>query len=388
MKKALFTLAGALLVTANLSAQITLNQSSYNTNNIGVDTLLQTTSGSTYPNLAAAASASWDMTVVTDTSAVFVLARVATSGSAQFADSVHQAFGPVVYNLNVQSSVTSTGIVDYGANILRQATSISALTGTSTDSIIIDSQNIVYSSPDVQIAFPATFNSSWTSTYQYDFNFQLSLTYPPVFSYDHAPGIVRAFITEKDSVVGYGQMRVKDINGNPSGYMPVLQIQSTVTTADSFFVNGAPATGTLVALFGLSQGASTSSYSQYYYRPMELTPLANVSYNDNTYSQPSAAQTHAQRLTPEAVTILANNTTINVYPNPVTNHTIYVDISGAQTGSWTYDLINVTGQTVATAAISSNHTQVALSSTLASGIYYLRVNQAGKSICIKPLEIN
>jgi hypothetical protein len=386
MKTSLLTIAGSLLLTANLSAQtaITLTQSSYNTTNIGVDSVMVTPVATTFPNLTPATNATWDMSTISGTDTIATINRVPTTLlNAQFADSVYQAFGPVTYKINVEDAITANGIVSYGMFIPKQVFNNVEGAGAT---VVIDSQLITLSSPDTIIKFPATIGSTWTSTYHYLFDF--TVTAVPLYS--NAPGWVYASIVEKESVTGWGQMRVKDINGNPSGYIAVLQVQSNIATTDTFSINDTDPNPALFAVFGVSQGETIYSYTQNYYRTMELTPLASVGYGtDATYTHPSSAQTAVQRLPAgEGVANVSNAINVNVYPNPVTNHTISVDLPSAQTGNWTYDLININGQTVATAPLTGTHSQITVAPTLAAGIYYLRVNKDNNAVCIKSLDIN
>src|ERR1700748_2295545 len=199
MKKTLFTIAAALAVTANLSAQtaITLNQSSYGSNNLGTDTL--SVIDSTFPNLAPATNATWDLTTASYDPNHITQSRVATSLlTAQFADSISQGFGPIDYNIDVLTSVTSNGIIQYGAYVPQQTFSV----GGGLASITVDSQVITYSTPQTIIQFPATINSSWTANYNYTFNFHITAS---AVGYNNAAGTVRAYISEKDSVTGWGK---------------------------------------------------------------------------------------------------------------------------------------------------------------------------------------
>lgn len=382
MKKTLFTIAAAFAVTANLSAQtaITLNQSSYNSTNFGTDTLRQV--DSTFPNLTPATNAMWDMTTATYDNSYITQSRVPTTYlGAQFADSMSQGFGPINYNIDMLTSVTSNGIIEYGAYVpYQQFINPQGYPVT----IDVDSQVITYLTPQTIIQFPATIGSSWTSNYQYDFDFHINVTQ----LYNNAPGIVRAFVSEKDSVTGWGKMRVKDLNGNASGYLNVLQVQASAQVIDSFFINGAAPNSLILGAFGVTDPDTAYTYTQYYYRPMEVSALATVDYPDNTFTQPDYATTQTQRLVNESVAVVNDGITVNVYPNPVTNRTISVDIPAMQGNNWTYDLIDITGQTVATAPLRGAHSQIAIAPSLASGIYYLRINQDGKSVSVKALDIN
>ncbi len=378
-------LVGIFLAVPNISAQITLTQSSYPSSVIGTDSLKTTTYASAFPSLVMTAGALWDMSIITDTTPQYFAYRV-PSLTSQFADSNVYSLLGYRYQGNVQSSVTVSAILEYGVNIEKVGYSISALTGLPTDSLFINSQNMVYSSPYTKIAFPATYNSSWSSDYNSDLNFLLSLA---ALSYSHAPCILRRYTTEKDSVTGWGKMRILDAYGSPSMYLNVLQVKTIITTTDSFFINGTPFSNGLLVYLSLTQGNTNTTYQQNYYRPQEVTPLAQVTFTDAAYTQPKSATTHVQRLeTINAVPIL-NTNKIKIYPNPVSGNNVSIDMPAATCNEWSYELKNSTGAAVTTGLLhtNGNHAQFPLPPSLAPGTYYLQLNNNGNQICIEQIEV-
>lgn len=394
MKRFLLALSCALLSAPCIFAQITLNQGSYTSTFAGTnDTVLQSITSSTYPNLTAATNATWDVTSSVSTIAIASLPHVnpytTAFASAQYADSGAFAFGPFNYIATVQNAITASAFLEYGQHIYRKAYTLVGVAplASSTDSFVIDAQNDIYSTPRTAIAFPATYHNTWTSNYRYDFNYHLTYA---LQSYNNAPGYVRIFVTEVDSVVGWGQMKVKQLNGNASGYMNVLQIRSDVAVEDSFYLNGGPAPANLLAAFNVSQGQISNSYSQYYMRPNEVTPLAALSFSDSTYSTPSSAQTHAQRLPPGPAGIqnIAKENIITIYPNPVNNNSICIDMPYTQNGDWKYELINMDGKVVIKGGIAllSNKAQINFPNSISPGIYYLILNNNQEQL-VRPLNI-
>ena len=382
MKNILFI--AVLFSTFQLSAQIALVQSGYPASVIGTDSLKQTVSGSAFPVLAPQLGGSWDMSIVTDTTPVYFAYRVPTI-VYQFADSNYYTLAGYAYQGNVQSSITSAGIYEYGINVLDTAYSISSITSGFTDSIFIPAQNADYSAPRLVVPFPAVYHSGWSSVYQFDINFQLSVA---LASLIHAPAIVRSYVTEKDSVVGWGQMRVNDITGSPSGYWNVLQVKSQITTTDSFFLDGSSTTPTLSFLLtdlGLTQGKQTTTYQQNYYRIGEVTPLAQVSFTDSTYAHPYKAVTHVQRLGTTGIGII-NEAAVKLFPNPVTKGTISVELPYT-TGSWAYEVTNTAGQTIATGSLQNNSTSIALPLSITAGTYYVRITNDNKQVIVKSIEV-
>jgi hypothetical protein len=384
MRNILLLLSGMMLVAQSVSAQITLTSGSYPTSVIGTDSLKVTSSSSAFPAVTAMADGVWDMSVVTDTTPVYFAYRVPTV-TYQFADSNTYNLGGYIYKGNVQSSITSTGLLEYGLNIQQAGYSLTSITTIPTDSFIINAQDIVYSSPHSKVVFPTTYHNSWLSIYKSDFSFQLSLL---VGGYSYAPGIVRTYTTEKDSVIGWGKMRIKDASGSPSPYFSVLQIQTIITTTDSFFLNGTPAPGTFLTLLAVLQGQKTTTYEQNYYRINEVTPLANIQFRDSTYTTPYKATTHAQRIETNAVSNVINENGVKVYPNPVSNRIVSIEVPSLG-GVWTYELIDITGKKIMNGLLQTkdNIATLVLPSAIMPGIYYLKVNNEGRQVCIKQLEV-
>lgn len=366
------------------TAQQTLTQSSYPTSVLGTDTLKKTTITSTFPPLSPAAAGLWDMSAVTDTVPVYYAYRVATA-TYQYADSNMYTFAGYGYQGNAQTSITAAGIMEYGVNIQKSGYSLNSLTSFPTDSLIINQQNIVYTLPRKKIAFPATYMSSWISTYSADFAFQVSLS---LISLDHAPGVVRSFITQRDSVIGWGKMRVKDLSGSPSAYLNVLQVQTTIIKTDSFYINGSLAPLPLLSIFNLAQGRTDSTFLHNYYRAQEVTPLAEVRFSNGAYTTPRKATTHVQRLFELGVADINNNARVNIYPNPATGDKIFVDGLSAA-GQWEYSLADISGKAIAKSAITVNNgaTTIPLQADIKAGNYYLTLLSNGVVYCVKPISI-
>ena len=377
MKKIILLFAGLVLAFAS-GAQITLVSTAYPTSLIGTDTLKVTTAASAFPSLAVATNGSWDMSTVTDSSAILYAYRVNPDTVAcQFSDSNMYSFSTYTYQGNVQSSLLTGGLMEYGVDV--QAATFTITGG----SITVPAQHTLFTSARTVIKLPATMSSSWSSVYESDFDYLL--TFAPI--YTAAPGIVKSYITEKDTVAGWGQMRVKDLAGMPSAWFPVLQVQSRVITVDSFMLNGTPAPALVLSSLGVTQGQADTAYAENYYRTGEVTAFANVSFTDGTYSTPAQATTHTQRLGTTGITNVLNNAAVNIYPNPVSNGIISIDLP-AMTGEWTYQLMDINGKTVTAGPLqaSSNHAQLSLPTT-APGIYCIRLLNNDQQVCVKTIEI-
>ena len=129
MKRKLLTIAGALFVTANVSAQITLNSTDY-TSIMSMDTLTSATATSTYPSSLSSGtmtSATWDLTTLAEAGNTYAI-RVAGSGGATFADSDLFYFSSFVYQGNIQNNISATALTQTGITVQQAGYSITTLT--------------------------------------------------------------------------------------------------------------------------------------------------------------------------------------------------------------------------------------------------------------------
>ena len=384
IKLVILLFASMLLAVPGTTAQIVLNEPGYPSSVIGTDSLKITTYSSSFPSLAAAAGGTWDMNTVTDSTAVFFETRVPGISPYQFADTNKYDFTTFNYRGCEQSSILSIGTFDYGVVIQKNKNSLTPVTLIPTDSLIIDSQFVLYSSPNTEIAFPATYKSVWSSAFRSDVTFDLSVA---SFGYNHDPGILSRYTTRKDSVTGWGKMRVKDASGNPSVYLNVLQVQTAITTTDSFFLDGLPFTNVLLTKLSLTQGATVNTYLQNYYRIGEITPLAKVTFSDGTYSQPVSATTHVQRLSAVSVPFLTKDVYARVFPNPVSGNLFWVEVP-AFPGKCAYRLVNCMGAVIKSGMLETdnNVAELQIDRRMPDGLYYMYLEN-GSSVYRGLIEV-
>ncbi len=335
----------------------------------GTDTIKATTTGSFFPSLSAATFATWDMSLLSDTTPVLFDRRVAATGY-DYADSNEYRLFGLTFNGNASASLAGYGLMKYGVNVYDTIYWLGFLTAGATDSLFIPLQNIMYSVPDTSVALPATYNTGWSTSYNYDLNFGLSIA---LFSYSHAPGIVRSYVTKTNRVVGYGQMRINDIAGLPGMYLDVLQVTTRTIKKDSFFLNAAPMPGTIMATFGVYQGMTDTTYEQRYLRQGEISPLASVTFKDAAYTQPIRARKHVQRLYPYTDGINdAQQSIVNVFPNPVVGGKINIK---AARGIYDYVLTDMQGRLMQQGKLDMQRAkgEIELPYSIENGVYRLQV---------------
>ncbi|MCF8448966.1 MAG: T9SS type A sorting domain-containing protein [Taibaiella sp.] len=372
-------------VVSHTLAQITLTAAGYPAILTGSDSLRITTHSSPFPMLLPATAATWDMNTLTDTIPVFFASRVPVP-VYQYADSNQYRMGTFGYQGNAPASVTSLGVYEYGVNTKNAIFNLFSITGVSSDTFFIPTQNTMYTAPLVKIAFPAAHSSSWQSVYQHEVGFELSVG---AYSLLHEPGFRRRYTQRKDTVTGWGQMRVKNADGSPSAFFDVLQVQTTTYTTDSFYMSGSVAPSHIVTLLSFTQGKQDTTYIQRYYRAGEVTPLAEVVYKDAAFTQPAKATTHIQRLQPVATISVPVNKHFSLYPNPVTSGILRIVLPSA-TGIYAYSVSDVTGHMVHSGILPNGNTDCTLTLPhhMASGSYYMHILQNGMPICTSAFTVS
>jgi hypothetical protein len=315
----------------------------------------------------------WDMSTVTDSSGIIMAYRVPDT-VYQYADSnTYKLFNYTVRG-NLRTNISSTLIGQFGINIKDTNIYLSIAAGP-TDSLVVPQQSIVFTNPNIKIALPCAYSSNWSSNFYYDEQYKLSIAF---YSYHDTPGYVRSYINERDSVTGWGQMRVKDLSGSPSEWWDVLQVRSMRVKRDSFFLNNAPAPGVLLSLLGMTQGKTDTMWEDNFYRTGELSALCRVQYKDMAYSLPKKAWTHVQRLIhPNNGVPLLGDNRVQVYPNPVVAGG-FLRLEGFGDGVQTYRLRDVLGRTVATGTVEKGVIQIP--ATLLAGWYYVEVGSEGVKV--------
>ncbi len=355
----------------NVHGQIVINQFTYPTTVLGTDSLKIAEYNSSYPSFAPAINGIWDLSILTDSTSPFFAWRVPVA-SYQYADSNTYTLAGFNYKGNEQFSITSSGLTAYGIQIPNAKYSITSLTGILTDSLFIDSQTDLYSALRNKILFPATYNSNWTSTYKQDLSYHITS-----FSsgYIDTPGIIRTYTTQIDTVIGYGQMRIKDATGSPSDYLNVLQVHTIIAKVDSYFLNGNLAGALVLSVFRGYQGKKDTVYEENFYRIGEITPFAQVTFSDNGYLHVTKILTHMQRLVNNVEDKNTNNNIV-LYPNPILNNNFTIFIP-PDLNLCTYKLITIDNKLISNGNISAGINKLTISNTNGVKLFYLYILKNG-----------
>lgn len=391
----------SILGGRNAHAQLTLTAADFSAPVAGTtDTLLFADSTSVLPMLSRGAAATWDMNHAVADAPFGVYVYYKHNGfpdtmlfpQARFTDEDINGYYILPFLqlpfITQHKSFSAAGYREYGAHIYRQAYHLPNFS-FADDSIIFPEQTVRHSSPYMVLRFPATYKSSWSSVYRDSVSFLMNLQ---AFGYNYTPCYTMEYKTETDSVTGWGYMRVKAINGLPGNYMNVLQVRRKFVEIDSTFVGGsASSLLMLVGSYG-SQGQRTVRCYEDYYRPGESRPLASIMYTDSTYTTPLTVCTLSQNMNTDLtfVSDRVNATAISIYPNPLASRSLMVDLADAL-GNWSYKLLNNAGSIVASGTISNgtdrNHASIVLPAGVASGVYYLSMQNSDGQIAVRSLEI-
>ncbi len=390
MKKHLPAILSCMLLTSAAYAQspITLTSSNVPDTLNRTDVISNVLIDWAVPGFAAATNANWDLSLVTYKGTYYNAEYATDTGftNAPMSNLVVYKLTPTQqYNTKLMFAVTSAGNKIHGERIKRQAFSLG--TANPNDSLVILAQDVVYDQPQVQFAYPATMSSTWSSTSKSTTKFVA--TYNPLIT--NAPGEVRATLTSSYKVIGWGNVKAKHTNNKVSANMPVLQIESTTTTTDSFYINGSPAPGVLLAQAGITQGETRSVYQRNFYRIDELTPLVSATYTDATFTTLQDVNIHRERLKlfEDNVEELYANKNVSVYPNPVIGQKVSVKLENVKAGNWTYELINIEGKKIAQGSLNMNSgiAKLDLPASATNGFYYITISCNGAKEAVKPLIV-
>jgi hypothetical protein len=387
---ALLTLACGGLAVAQ---SITLDQNSYTGMVVATDTFGRVTQS--LNNIDTGANKVWDFsTVIYENTTYYNEQVVATN--ANFPGATYHAgrrytLGTNSFQFDTHrwSGITPVGFERIGESIDRQAIPlVGVLPGAlATDSLVIKQQEVPYSTSYPLIKFPATYNSSWSATF--DFEVEMELTYS---TYNHAPfkykltteyafrcpGWGKAFMVQKNDPTVYGEDKV-------------LLVRIEGKTTDSFYLNGAPASISLLTTMGLQQNKTANSYWDELFRDMEVNALVLYIYGSNAFVNPSSAEIHQLRVPfPDNIKSISADGRMALYPNPVkAGGQLQIKLANATAGQYQYSLSSISGMTTAggtTTAKGNEPLQLTLPQSLSNGIYWLTLRHNGEVIGTAPFR--
>ncbi|GEM_PF-3705732 len=233
------------------------------------------------------------------------------------------------------------GLYDSGFETEAGVYSLTSVSGGPNDNLtMLNSFN--YNTDYKLIDFPLTYGKSWTSNKRAVTPFTLFLQ---LFQVNNTPGELVQSETITNEVVGYGTLRVAEMDG-----VPALLVKNTYTSIDSVYLGGAPAPTSLLNAFGITQGQITISTVYNFYVSDSVSAFSAAAltlYADEfnevvNYFEYCDEEYKGFKLSVENDVKSA----INLYPNPATNNEINVTFNKVSNTNWTVNLMNISGQIV------------------------------------------
>jgi hypothetical protein len=336
----------------------------------------------------------WDLTNIVYDGGYKFYPRKSAPNPWKYADSLYNedlmGLQHTTYELNY---FTIQGIVADAHLTYEQILPLGQQSGNPSDTMRIPVQTVGYSGLHTKMPYPCTFGTRWASDYWFLYNVDVKGPSFNTTSTLYATAKRRVLINQRDTVVGWGRMRIKDPGGNNQSYINVLQVKSVIQQRDSFYADDS-AKNILFRNFVASQGLDTP-FNQWnyikmsYYRIGEIHPFVTVFMQDTFVHR---IEVHIDRPWPvEVKNASLTQEAIEVYPNPVSGRLVNVAISVPQEGNWGCELMNVMGQSVAAQALNlgmgNTKATVNIPQAAAPGTYYLRIMRDGQIVAVKPVIV-
>ena len=344
---------------------------------------------STVPPLSPAANGNWDFSTYTSTETYnnpFV-AETDPFYTDEGIDvyvldfkSLTNALGYYVYS---EFDFNENGVYDRGIYVSQQEYPLTDFTGNPNDKITFPLQTYVYENGRKVMQFPATYQSSWSSSSRRTVNLTLSVA---ALGLNNVPFQQAYTMFRRDTVICWGKMRIHE-NGVPTVPYDVLMVRSAQFAIDSFYsANGTPAPAALTAAFGITQGQQTGVTNRYtMYREGNSTPLAIFNYGSNNYTPPANVYFDTQNLNTTGISQPGQASFVTLlFPNPATTGNLTLQIIGEAPSVDAYTVLDMEGKVVQKdeARLDNGVLQIQLNDRLVNGTYTLQVSGIKKQTLI------
>lgn len=293
----------------------------------------------------------------------------------------------LVYNIFLELDKSTSGFNEIGFNVPAQAYSISSFTGNPADSLIIPEQDITYSTPKTIIPFPFTSTSSFSNSGRRVVAFTMNA---PALglnntSFTHVMNEVR-----KDSVIGWGTMRVYTPSGASAPY-DVLMDQIVNYSLDSFYMAGSPAPAPILSAFGVTQGQKvTANNAINFYRKGYYSYLFRLYYGaDNTFTTITNAFATTDGVAPLGIQNHEEQSYQTlVYPNPCNSGSLNVQLVGKTISEPTVVITDLLGHIIQEQQLNGQANgllQIPINAAIKSGNYTLRITDKMNNMVVQEL---
>jgi Secretion system C-terminal sorting domain len=383
MKKILLTTLCFLTFIFTVKGQITINRADYALSGTGLDSAYfkwMTKTGAVVPSFGN--NQTWDYTALKDSVPLYYKyyrTPAASFGAipSVFADATYAFNSTVLFQafplqFRVFEKLDATGHAQLGYITLGAKFSVATISGGATDSLYFPTASLRFSTTSYYYKFPMTANSAWRANYKDTTPLQLSVA---LLGLNKTPGMRVAQYTSLDTIVGWGNLKLKNPSGGAALNFAVLLKRASSTRVDSFFLGGAPAPAVITGAFGLTQGALTVY-------PTRLTFLG-IGFNEPFLSintDASGAITFVDRavlpnlgLTTDSRETPDYAVATTVYPNPTTEG-VNFEFQKTSLPDWNIMVYNAEGQIVSINQVSAPqgavNQRITLASSLPSGTYF------------------
>jgi hypothetical protein len=376
MKK-IFLPVSLLAITSLTQAQITINSSDMPIPTAPINLAIIPASSVSTPSVGS--NMTWDFgsSVPTSTATNDYIIETDPAFTASGVDiylDEFKSFNPNFgYNISHEMDFNSNGVDDKALYVYAQSYDLASFTGSNLDSLKMQEQKIILSSPRKIIKFPMTQGSIWQSSSRRAVNFSLSVA---AYGLNNTPAQHVFYMNRNDSIIGYGKLRIYTIAG-PSAYYDVLMSKTTQITKDSFYLAGAPAPTALLTAFGVTQGQEIESQFNYnFYRKGSYNYMMRIKHSDANYTIKTSAVIHTDFVTPTSIEDnKAELFSTFVFPNPSRTSQINMMISNTQYHHQAYNVIDQNGRIISSGVLELNNlmAKINLGDNITNGVYYIKV---------------
>lgn len=304
----------------------------------------------------------WDLSNLVTTHYIDQI-YVDASGDDFYTDAVNYRISLYIFNgFDIDSKDfyvnDDQGYARIGRRITEVEYPITQITGGTNDKLKMVGGNFPFEGRENFIKFPLQLDKSWTESYTVPTYYELTVE---GFGLNETPGVFNSYETQTRTVVGSGKLTIPDMEG---GVMTIdaLLIKSEYSSVDSVFLGGQPAPPQLMAAFGLTQGATSSSETYEFYSPGYGQYVASYDMAEEyiSYSEVS-------NLTSSVASDVLN--LLSVYPNPVKSGSM-LNISNTKFNISNIVLVDQSGKIVLENEMGGN-SNLSIPNTVTSGAYLL-----------------
>lgn len=278
---------------------------------------------------------------------------------------------PIAYYEDKYYTIDTLGYYMNGHHIQALHHGLSKITGNSDDSLIIDAQDDVYTTPRYIVKFPAAYGDVVTSSHIESLKMRLSISGEGLLN---APFERKKYITQTDSIVGSGTIQLPTIYQSKSHPIATLLYKRTTTVIDSFYINNQPASTALLSLIKFKQGSSYQNSQYTFWRENSKNPLISF-YTTEDFKKIILINYDNRNLYTLGIDLNAMvYTHANLFPNPTSDGIANLQLMKTQVEPWLLQVYNSLGQLVThDQVLGMGPIQKQLHLPASSGVYIVKL---------------